>query len=59
MLRSGEADIAEIPRELQGEIIDAGYAFTQSTLPAFMVWIAIGGQYLEDKRDLNDPNTNF
>ena len=58
MLRSGEADIAEIPRELQGEIIDAGYAFTQSTLPAFMVWIAIGGQYLEDKRDLNDPNTN-
>ena len=58
MLRSGEADIAEIPRELQGEIIDAGYAFTQSTLPAFMVWIAIGGQYLEDKRDPNDPNTN-
>ena len=58
MLRSGEADIAEIPRELQGEIIDAGYALTQSTLPAFMVWIAIGGQYLEDKRDPNDPNTN-
>jgi ABC-type transport system substrate-binding protein len=58
MLRAGEADIAEIPRELQGEIIDAGYAITQSTLPAFMVWIAIGGQYLEDRRDPNDPNTN-
>ena len=58
MLRAGEADIAEIPRELQGEIIDAGYAITQSTLPAFMVWIAIGGQYLEDRRDNNDPNTN-
>ena len=58
MLRSGEAEIAEIPRELQGEIIEAGYAITQSTLPAFMVWVAIGGQYLEDKRDPNDPNTN-
>ena len=58
MLRAGEADIAEIPRELQGEIVDAGYAITQSTLPAFMVWIGIGGQYLEDRRDANDPNTN-
>ena len=58
MLRAGEADIAEIPRELQGEIVDAGYAITQSTLPAFMVWVGIGGQYLEDKRDPNDPNTN-
>jgi ABC-type transport system substrate-binding protein len=58
MLRAGEADIAEIPRELQGEIIDAGYAITQSTLPAFMVWIGIGGQYLEDRLDPNDPNTN-
>ena len=58
MLRAGEADIAEIPRELQGEIVDAGFAITQSTLPAFMVWIGIGGQYLEDKRDPNDPNTN-
>ena len=58
MLRAGEADIAEIPRELQGEIIDAGYAITQSTLPAFMVWIGIGGQYLEDRFDPNDPNTN-
>ncbi len=58
MLRAGEADIAEIPRELQGEIVGAGYAITQSTLPAFMVWIGIGGQYLEDRRDANDPNTN-
>ena len=58
MLRAGEADIAEIPRELQGEIIDAGYAITQSTLPAFMVWIGIGGQYLEDRYDANDPNTS-
>jgi ABC-type transport system substrate-binding protein len=24
-----------------------------------MVWIGIGGQYLEDKRDPNDPNTNL
>ncbi len=58
MLRAKEADIAEIPRELQGEIIDAGFAITQSTLPAFMVWIGIGGQYLEDRYDPNDPNTN-
>ncbi|CAI7998154.1 hypothetical protein GBAR_LOCUS2341 [Geodia barretti] len=55
MLRAGEADIAEIPRELQGEIVKAGYAITQSTLPAFMVWVGIGGQYLEDRRDANDP----
>lgn len=58
MLRAKEADIAEIPRELQGEIVDAGFAITQSTLPAFMVWVGIGGQYLEDKRDPNDPHTN-
>jgi ABC-type transport system substrate-binding protein len=59
MLRAKEADIAEIPRELQTEVVDAGFAITQSTLPAFMVWIGIGGQYLEDKRDPNDPNTNL
>ena len=59
MLRAGEADIAEIPRELQGEIVKAGYAITQSTLPAFMVWVGIGGQYLEDRRDANDPHTNL
>ena len=58
MLRTNEADIAEIPRELQGSIIDEGYAISQSTLPAFMVWVAIGGQYLDDVRDPNDPNTN-
>ncbi len=58
MLRAKEADIAEIPRELQGEIVDAGFAITQSTLPAFMVWVGIGGQYLEDKRNPDDPNTN-
>ncbi|MCE2500553.1 MAG: ABC transporter substrate-binding protein [Dehalococcoidia bacterium] len=58
MLRAGEADIAEIPRELQGEVVDAGYAITQSTLPAFMVWVGIGGQYLEDKRNADDPTTN-
>ena len=58
MLRAGEADIAEIPRELQTEVVNAGYAITQSTLPAFMVWVGIGGQYLEDKRDPNDPNTD-
>ena len=58
MLRAGEADIAEIPRELQGEVVDAGFAITQSTLPAFMVWVGIGGQYLEDKRNADDPTTN-
>ncbi len=58
MLRAGEADIAEIPRELQNDVVKAGFAITQSTLPAFMVWVGIGGQYLEDKRDPNDPNTD-
>ena len=58
MLRAKEADIAEIPRELQGEIVNAGFAITQSTLPAFMVWACICGQYLEDKRNPDDPNTN-
>ena len=58
MLRAGEADIAEIPRELQGEVMNAGFAITQSTLPAFMVWVGIGGQYLEDKRNSDDPATN-
>jgi peptide/nickel transport system substrate-binding protein len=58
MLRTNEADIAEIPRELQESVVDEGYAIARSTLPAYMVWIAIGGQYLDDVRDPNDPNTN-
>ena len=57
-LRTGEADIAEIPRDLQKDVVDEGFAITQSTLPAFMVWVGIGGQYLEDKRNADDPNTN-
>ncbi len=57
-LRAKEVDIAEIPRELQGDVVNAGFAITQSTLPAFMVWVGIGGQYLEDKRNPDDPNTN-
>ena len=58
LLRTKAADIAEIPRDLQSDVVDEGFAITQSTLPAFMVWVGIGGQYLEDKRDANDPNTN-
>ena len=58
MLRTDEADIAEIPRELQESVVEEGYAIARSTLPAYMVWIAIGGQYLDDVRDPNDPNTN-
>jgi ABC-type transport system substrate-binding protein len=58
MLLTGEADIVEIPRELQEEVLNKNMSITRSTLPAFMVWIAIGGQYLEDKRDSNDPNTD-
>ena len=58
MLRTNEADIAEIPRELQGSVVDEGFAIARSTLPAYMVWIAIGGQYLDDVRDPNDPHTN-
>ena len=59
MLRTGEAEIAEIPPELHGYITDAGYAITRSTLPAVMVWVCTGGQCLHDKRDPNDPNTNI
>ena len=58
MLRTNEADIAEIPRELQESVVNEGYAIARSTLPAYMVWVAIGGQYLDDVRDPNDPNTN-
>jgi peptide/nickel transport system substrate-binding protein len=58
MLRTNEADIAEIPRELQESVVEEGYAIARSTLPAYMVWVAIGGQYLDDVRDPNDPNTN-
>ena len=58
LLRTKAADIAEIPRDLQSDVVDEGFAITQSTLPAFMVWVGIGGQYLEDKRNADDPNTN-
>ena len=58
MLLTKEADIAEIPRENQEQILNDGFKLTQSTLPAFMVWVGIGGQYLEDKRNPEDPNTN-
>ncbi len=40
-LISGEAHIAEIPRDLQDEIIARGMKVQRSTLPSFHLWIRI------------------
>ena len=58
MILTEEADISEVNREGQVDVLAAGMKIARSSLPAYSAWIGIGGQYLQDKRDPDDPNTN-
>ncbi len=59
MILTNEADISEVNREGQVDVLAAGMKIARSSLPAYSAWIGIGGLYLEDKRDPTDPNTNL
>ena len=57
-LIAGEAHIAEIPRDLQDEIIEGGMKIQKSTLPSFHVWIRIP-YYQPDIFKTGEPTPNF
>ena len=59
MILTNEAEISEVNREGQVDVIAAGMKIARSSLPAYSAWIGIGGLYLDDKRDPKDPNTNL
>lgn len=59
MILTNEAEISEVNREGQVDVLAAGMKIATSSLPAYSAWIGIGGQYLDDKRDPKDPHTNL
>ena len=53
MLRSGEADIIELPRSLKREIEGAGFEARRALWPGVVVFGVMGGQYLKDRPTYN------
>ncbi len=49
MLRTGEADIIELPRSLKKEITGAGFEARRALWPGVVVFGIMGGQYLKDR----------
>ena len=56
-LTTGEAHIAEIPRDLQDQVVAEGMKIQRSTLPSFHVWIRIPW-YLPEKFN-GEPTPNY
>ena len=54
MLRTGEADIVELPRSLKKEVTGAGFEARRALWPALVAYGLLGGQYLKD-RPTYDP----
>jgi peptide/nickel transport system substrate-binding protein len=53
MLRSGEADIVELPRSLKKEVEAAGFEARRALWPGAVVFGVMGGQYLKDRPTYN------
>jgi peptide/nickel transport system substrate-binding protein len=49
MLRTGEADIVELPRSLKKEVTAAGFEARRALWPAMVVFGMLGGQYLKER----------
>lgn len=49
MLRTGEADIIELPRNLKQEVEGAGYEARRALWPSIVVFGIFGGQYMKDR----------
>lgn len=55
MLRTGEADIIELPRSLKKEVVAAGFEARRALWPSIVVIGMFGGQYMPDRPTFN-PN---
>lgn len=53
MLRTGEADIIELPRALKKDIEGAGFEARRALWPGVVVFGIMGGQYLKDRPTYN------
>ena len=58
MLRRGEAQIAEVPRELHPEVLAAGLELISSTGPSMQTNIALNGLYMSTVDGERDPAYN-
>jgi peptide/nickel transport system substrate-binding protein len=52
-LRTGDADIIELPRSLKKEVTAAGFEARRSLWPGVVVFGMFGGQYLKDRPTYN------
>ena len=55
MLLTGEAHIAELPRDVLAQAVSEGMEISQSGLGAIMTWIVMGGQYFVTGDEAYDP----
>jgi peptide/nickel transport system substrate-binding protein len=53
MLRTGEADIIELPRSLKKEVQGAGFEARRALWPSIVVFGMFGGQYMPDRPTFN------
>lgn len=53
MLRTGEADIIELPRSLKKEVQAAGFEARRSLWPGIVAFGVLGGQYMKDRPTYN------
>jgi peptide/nickel transport system substrate-binding protein len=53
MLRTGEADIIELPRSLKKEVQAAGFEARRALWPSLVIFGIFGGQYLKDRPTYN------
>jgi len=53
MLRTGEADIIELPRSLKKDVEAAGFEARRALWPGAVVFGVMGGQYLKDRPTFN------
>jgi peptide/nickel transport system substrate-binding protein len=53
MLRSGDADIIELPRSLKKDVESAGFEARRALWPGVVVFGVMGGQYLKDRPTYN------
>lgn len=53
MLRTGDADIIELPRSLKKEVVGAGLEARRSLWPGVVVFGILGGQYMKERPTYN------
>ena len=59
MLLTGEAHIAELPRDVLAQAVSEGMGISQSGLGAIMTWIVMGGQYYVTGDEAYDPTVPY